>query len=459
MKTIYILLLFCFIILQFNTSCEKAIRVKMPNNQVGTTDVFKDVSTAKAALAALYSTFRDNSMFSGKSSGLGTVLALYTDELTSFSDVNSSTGDYDIFNNSIKSNNLTINSLWNSSYRNIYAINAFIEGVQLSDDLLQKDKVAFVGQAMLIRAIYYQYLAQLFGDVPLVKTTDYTFNKSIKKSPYNEVLLFVESELEMCMNSLDYNFQKPSRIYPNKLVAELLLAKNYLLQKRYDLAQSVSSSITSNRLVDLEMDVDKVFKSNSRSTIWQLLPSNTGLATWEAQNYYFEKAPPINHALNSHLIQVFSTDDLRFKSWIKEVGEGVNRFYHSYKYRARSNNNDECSIVFRVEEAYFVLIESLIYQGKTPEAVGYLNMIRNRAKLPVLSLTLNEEECLDAMLLESYREFFTEYGHRFFDLKRNGRLQSLKMLKTNWLDYHKLLPYPEKEIWMNNNMLPQNDGY
>jgi hypothetical protein len=104
-------------------------------------------------------------------------------------------------------------------------------------------------------------------------------------------------------------------------------------------------------------------------------------------------------------------------------------------------------------------MEALAYQNRTAEAVHYLNLIRHRAGLLPLPETLSKEEFINEMLSESRREFFTEGGHRFFDLKRNNKLHILKMVKPNWEDKHALLPIPEGEILLNPNLLPQNNGY
>ncbi|GAQ15695.1 putative outer membrane protein [Myroides odoratimimus] len=459
MKTKHLFILYLFVLPILSTSCENAIQVDMPNNQMGTDDIYKDISTTKAALATLYSNFRDASIFTGQSTGLGTVMSMYTDELTSFSEINSSLGTFDIFNNSIRANNPTINSLWNSSYKNIYAINSFIQGVTLSKHLNINDKDPLIAKALLLRSIYYQNLVQLFGDIPYTTTTDYQSNIIIKKTPYLQVLSLIELDLKHSLTILSDTFEKQNRIYPNKAAAELLLAQNYLLQHKYDLAQNLSSLVTSNPLFALETDITKVFKNNAKSTIWQLIPSNSGLSTWEARTYYFNITPPTNHALSQDLIKSFSINDLRLKHWVREVSGNNKTFYHSYKYKNISNNTDEYSIVFRVEQAYFVLIESLIYQDNTVEAIKYLNLLKKRANISLLPNTLTKEECIKEMLIESQKEFFTEQGHRFFDLKRNNQLHILNKVKPNWKTNHRLLPYPEKEISLNNNLLPQNDGY
>lgn len=88
----------------------------------------------------------------------------------------------------------------------------------------------------------------------------------------------------------------------------------------------------------------------------------------------------------------------------------------------------------------------------------YLNAIRNRAGLGNTSAG-NMEEIIDAVLEERRKEFFTEYGHRFFDLKRTGKLNEVLGVKPGWKSENRLLPIPESEINLNTNLQPQNPGY
>ena len=67
---------------------------------------------------------------------------------------------------------------------------------------------------------------------------------------------------------------------------------------------------------------------------------------------------------------------------------------------------------------------------------------------------------INAILDERRHELFTEYGHRWFDLKRFGMAESVLMdIKPNWQSRDAWLPIPELEILMNPNLLPQNAGY
>ncbi|MNT21352.1 SusD family protein [compost metagenome] len=73
---------------------------------------------------------------------------------------------------------------------------------------------------------------------------------------------------------------------------------------------------------------------------------------------------------------------------------------------------------------------------------------------------MTQQEILDAIHFERRWELFTEYGHRFFDLKRSGKLDSsLNGIKPGWNSSDALFPLPQNELIANPNLRPQNTGY
>lgn len=442
-------------------SCESLIEVELPSDQLNSEEVFRDKNTTEAALMNLYSSFRDQSLFYGSgSSGATGILGCYTDELDTFSK------DTDIYTNTLTANSVALsNSFWNNTYANIYTINSFIEGLSNSEYIDVKTKSIFLAEASFLRAIQYQYLTQLFGDIPLVTSTNYRKNSRVSKSSSIEILNFVQQELLLAQEAIENTYRQPDRIFPNKTTIELVLAKNYLLQKRYDLAQTHAQNVIDTPLYSLENDLSKVFKKNAKSTLWQLSSSLTSAAgsnlstTAEGLSYILTSTPPTSIVLSVSLLNSFSQNDKRKDEWISSISDNTNTYYFAFKYKNKANNTDEYSIVFRIEEAYFTLMEALAYQNRIPEAVSFLNIIRQRAGLPSIDQDITQQEFIDLMIKEGRNEFFTESMHRFLDLKRNNRLDVLKLTKVNWQDKHQLLPIPEKEILLNPNLLPQNDGY
>ncbi|MEC4114968.1 RagB/SusD family nutrient uptake outer membrane protein [Myroides pelagicus] len=435
------------------TSCEKMIEIDLPTDQINTENVFKDKRSANAALTNLYINLRESSIYTGNSQGIGTSLALYTDELESLS--TSPTADsFVLFNNLLDPTKNILSNIWNTSYTHIYAINSFINGVVKSETISKEEKLQLLGEGYILRAMYYQALTQLFGDIPYTTSTDYKTNTTIKKTSSFEVLNYIEKDLLQANENLSYTYRSIDRYYPNKAVAELILAKNYLLQKNYEKAEFYATLVKDNSMYNLETDLNKVFKNTAKSTLWQLSNSNNTAATYEARNYVMITSNWTSRLTNS-LLNSFDNNDLRKIEWVKLYPNTTNNF--AFKYKNHLTNTDECSILFRLEEAYFILSESLIYQNKQDKATFYLNTIRQRAGLSPLLNTLNKDQVLLAMLEESKKEFFLEHGRRFFDLKRNNKLSLLKSTKINWQDKHALFPYPEKELLINPNLNPQNE--
>ncbi|MFD0701942.1 RagB/SusD family nutrient uptake outer membrane protein [Myroides pelagicus] len=442
----------------FLNSCEKLIEIDLPDNQINTEDVFKDITTVKAALSNIYFNAKENPLFRGGINGVGCDFSLYTDELEPIDKNNI------FYQNALSASVTPVKDYWMFAYRDLYAINAFLEGLNKSEHLTEQTKSVFIGEALFLRALYYQYLTQLFGEIPYIKSTDYKTNSKTNKLAYEQVLLEIEKDLKESLDYLTYQYRTLDRVYPNKAVAELVLAQNYLLQKKYNLAEEFAQKVINNTQYNIELDIKSVFKKQAKSTLWQFNSSlidnsKVYLPTKEASTYIIENLVNSSLTISEKLFHSFETNDLRKTHWIGEFSKDNKIYPYCFKYKNKENNTDEYSIVFRLEQAYFTLSEALMYQGKNDRAIEQINLIRSRAALPLIGTIVDTQELVTIMLQESNKEFFCEFGHRFFDLKRNDRLSELSLTKPNWSDVNILFPYPESELLLNPNLLPQNYGY
>ncbi|WP_255814701.1 RagB/SusD family nutrient uptake outer membrane protein [Chryseobacterium sp. MA9] len=435
-------------------SCEKMLEVETPSNQIGKDKVFADVQTANAALAGLYAGLRDNSPLSGES--LGAFLGVYTDDLDSYA-LTDTNGVLALYHNQQTDTNSTVYSVWSTAYQHIYAANAIIEGVRASA-LPGNEKNRIEGEALLVRSIMLFYLQQLFGAVPYPVSTDYTVNQSLPRVESIEVLSRLEADLVRCGELLPDQYRDAERVYPNRKGAELMLARVYMLEQKWAQAETVLKTILGSPLYNFQNDLSKVFQRDSKHIIWQIKPANPGDPVKEAMVYYFSGAAPTGYALSESLMSSFEAGDLRKQQWMAAVTVGGNTWYRVNKYKNITSNDTEDSIVFRLEEVYLLLTEALTQQNKVGEALQYINPVRQRAGLNALA-SVSKEVLLSEILLENRREFFTEMGHRFLDLKRNNRLVDLQAVKPNWKSFHSLWPVPQKDLLLNPNLKPQNNGY
>ncbi|MGI9651959.1 RagB/SusD family nutrient uptake outer membrane protein [Chryseobacterium sp. RLHN22] len=440
------------------SSCEQWIETDFPSNQLPTELVFEDEQTAEAALAGLYANLWNNSLISGGSDGMGLLLGMYTDEIASVSSPGSNS-IIDLYYNQQISSNLIVSNVWTNAYQHIYAANSIIEGVKNSKTLSQSARNRITGETLFIRSLLYFYLQQIYGEIPYTDTTDYQINSKLSKLSADDLLSRIDADLEQAVNLLPSAYRNAERIYVNKNIANLLWAKLKILRKQWPEAENLLQLVLQSSDYAFQNDITKVFQKTGTHIIWQLKPRNSGDATKEAALYNFSGIPT-TYMLNVDLVNSFSANDLRKQIYIATVTSQGQTNYRAVKYKNLAGaNTSEDSVIFRLEEVYLLYAEVLIQQNKVAEAIPYINRTRQRAGLSALSTGLNPTSAKEELKQEKRKEFFSEHGTRFFDLKRWGQLDQLASVKTNWKSYHRQWPLPQKELLLNPNLNPQNEGY
>ncbi|MFC0778693.1 RagB/SusD family nutrient uptake outer membrane protein [Flavobacterium sp. HJSW_4] len=461
MKTTYYIFKFIlFVSLMIAViSCDSFVEVELPKSQLTSTGVFNDYATADAALTNIYASIRDKGILSGSGYGISNQLGNYADELTSTQNPNNTSLVF--YNNSLLATNTSIAEYWNTAYNQIYAANAILEGIEKSSSLNDEQKKYLKGQSLFIRSLLHFYIVNLFGDIPYITKTDFRVNKAVSRTPKKEVYQFIINDLLKALDFLPVSYNDSQRVRPNKSVATALLARVYLYDQSYSKAEEFSSAILNlTQFYHLE-DISSVFLINSKETIWQLHAGEAGKNTLEAAFFSFSSGPPPQVSLNNSLINSFEKNDLRKKNWTKEITNGTSFWYHAFKYKEKNttSTSKEFSIIMRLSEQFLIRAEARAFLGDLDGATDDLNKIRQRAGINILD-TSTQQEILDAIQNERRSELFTEQGHRFFDLKRFGKLDvTLSNIKPGWDSTDSLFPIPQTELNTNPNLLPQNSGY
>lgn len=442
----------------FMPACDSFLEVDLPKSQLTSTSVFQDYTTADAAMADVYSKIRDKGVLTGTLFGISSQLGNYTDELAFYGSPVDPTLAF--YTNTVLSSNSTVAQFWNNSYNQIYAANAVLEGVQASN-LSAQEKAQLKGETLFVRGLLHFYLSQLFGDIPYVQTTDYKANSVVTRIPGDQVYAYILNDLKTAEGLLSPTYPATERVRPNSYVVKALLARFYLYKGAWDDASKMATAVIDNNSLYLfEDNLDKVFLKNSTEAIWQFMPALTGKNTDEATVFIFTSGPPPLVALNQSLVNSFEVNDLRKSHWTASISNGIDTWNYAYKYKEKNSTgaSKEYSIVLRLTEQYLIRAEASAKLGNLSGAKDDLNKIRKRAGLTDI-VASSKEEILEAILQERRKELFTEYGHRFFDLKRTGRLDALLSAKPGWNTTDSLLPLPESELNVNPNLMPQNPGY
>jgi hypothetical protein len=304
------------------------------------------------------------------------------------------------------------------------------------------------------------YLTNLYGAVPYVITTDYKVNTIAVRMPVAEVYDLVTADLNQAIGLLPENYLSADRVRPNRYTATALLARVYLYDGEWAAASNAASAVLNNPIYVWETNIDKTFLKECKATIWQFMPKAAGNNTDEGAVFIFKSGPPTYVGLRPELFQSFAGNDLRKTHWIAAVTDGKTTWYHANKYKQKTTTatSVEYSIIFRMAEQYLIRAEARARQGELIGAKEDLNVVRKTAGL--LNTTAVTADAVVAAVIQERRfELFTEYGHRFFDLKRSGALDSvLPAVKPGWNTTDALWPIPEKELLANSN-LTQNPGY
>ncbi len=229
------------------TSCTKLISISPPTSTITTEEVFADSADATAALLGLYSSAGStgNNLYL-TNGGLSLYTGSSSDELVNF--LTGVDANY-LYINAIISNNGTVeNYFWVPAYKIIYNANACIEGVQSASGISQATKNKITGEAKFLRAFVDFYLVNLFGDIPLINTTDHTTNALLPRTPAGEVYASIDNDLHDAESLLppDYSASPGSRTRVNSKAATALLARYYLYQGKYDSAESEANKIINN---------------------------------------------------------------------------------------------------------------------------------------------------------------------------------------------------------------------
>ena len=441
----------------FFNSCDNFVEVDMPKSQQTSDAVFEDAETANAAMAGLYTKLRMNGILAGSATGLSSMLGLYTDEFNYYQPNSVS----NLFNNSLTAGTPQVSDIWNQSYNQIYVANSIIEGIQKSAALTQDQKNQLMGEALFVRAILHFTLTGIYGDIPYVTTTDYTINSKISKVPTDKIYQNALEDLNRAADHLPEKYISNERIRPNRSTAKALLARLYLYMKLYPEASAAASSVINNPLYKKESNLDRIFLKGSTETIWQLMPGTAGANTQEGDLYIFKVGPPPIVGLREEFINSFEPEDKRKTQWTATVTSGNQRWHYAYKYKQDqpTSSSLEYSVVLRLAEQYLIRSEARANQGDLTGAKEDLNIIRYAAGLSNTA-AISSEDIIADILQQRRFELFTEFGQRFFDLKRFGKLdEALSPLKPGWNANDRLWPIPVLELNSNPNLNPQNQGY
>lgn len=383
------------------------------------------------------------------------------------------------------SSNYLVEQGWKYFYSGISKVNIIISTIE-SSSLSNEDKKFTLAELRGVRAFYYWWLCDLYGNVPL----ETNFNDTVRKtnSPRKDVYKFVESEL---LDIIDYlpttGYGKFNRNAGLTLLARLYLnAKVYTgeaqWQKCIDACDKVSG-------VSLESDIFNNFVTNNQGSvenifvipydedltvgnyqIWLSLHYSANLTTGSstigvngicAEPGVYSMFDPadkrracmkIGDQINIKTGAVEITYTEGIADWKNAtVGEGVR--YYKYPVIAGEKWERSCDyVLMRYSEVLLMKAEALLWLNQDALARPLIAQVRDRA-----GLTTPATVDLDFLYDELMFEFMWE-GHRRTDNIRFDKY-NVGIDVVSSTDHHlDILPIPKTAMELNNKLV-QNPGY
>jgi len=326
----------------------------------------------------------------------------------------------------------------------------------------------------------YFTLINLYGNVPLVTSSNYTINAGLAASSQDSAYHQIISDLVQAKGLLCDGYVGPDaltstaeRLRPNKWAAMALLSRTYLYHKNYDSAELEASAVINNTSLFDTTSLNNVFLRNSPEAIWQLQPVNLGMNTNDAWIFILPPSGPTSASnvhpvyLSSNIVESFEAGDQRRVSWIDSVNVNGTIYYFPYKYKSATLNAPvtEYEMVLRVGEQYLIRAEARAMQGNISGGKRDLNIIRARAGLPGTPAN-DQSSLINAIEHEREVELFTEWGQRWLDLKRLGLINAVMGMPGNvcgqkggtWSPNWQWYPIPGYDLLLDPK-LQQNAGY
>lgn len=467
-----LILIFLFV---GNMSCRKFLDVEVSGSKIEAKKVFKDNTTATNTLLGIYGGMHNADASPAR---LARSTGLSGDELmlTWTSDMEA------IYKNMLAPNNVIGTNLWTAGYYYIRVANEVYWGCYSSETLDPAIKKQLMAEALFIRAYWFFYLTNLYGDIPITVTTDVNVTALLSRTAQRDVYQQIIADLMLAQTDIDEHYKgvnskdnSDERVRPNRATVSALLARVYLYTENYAEAEQQASAIIAMNDTYTLVALDQVFLKNSKETIWQLMPGTPNTAkinTTEGNEFIITQSPKTDgqQAISSSLLKAFEVGDQRRKRWISTYTDsGVSpavTYYFPYKYKVKSGEDiKEYSMIFRLAEIYLIRAECEAHLGQLSDALADLNKIRQRAGLAAIPEgVLNKDQLLNAIFRERQVELFTEQCHRWFDLKRTGKVDVVMATETPakggdaWNASKQLWPIPSSEISRAPNLV-QNPGY
>lgn len=346
----------------------------------------------------------------------------------------------------------TIN-IWKRAYKSIGCLN---EALYYLSKLEENEGKALRGEALLLRALHYFYLAMVYARAPEHLTNNFDlcvplitlpfFNSSdkslqqvafVKRASVEQVWGQIIEDIKLSASLLEGCNNAPFRA--SLFAAKALLGRCYLYMGKWKEA--------ARALEEAEA------LSSGEEVLWQLhftTAENLGASSLESA-FVSESNGENQVAVNEELMALINPSDIRLKKFKKIIFAG--EYVWSTTKFTGNTTFGLCDIpLIRLAEVKLNKIEALAHLKEYSKARLSLDAFLKKCGLPPTEAS--DTELLEVILEQRRIELAFE-GHRFFDLKRLGLniLRPSPLPTIPYSDYRVVAPIPSDELEINKNLI------
>lgn len=436
--------LYALLAVVFLASCEEDLEV-IPVDRIGTNTVITDAASAETAILGVYSSLQGGGLWGNLGiTGTGTLSdeGIHSGSFPTVSEMD---------NNEIFATNVTVRGYWNGIHSGLFRANFVLE--RLGDvDLTAALASQYEGEARFLRALFHFLGTNLYGDFSIAQSSVLAELEVLPRSAPSAVYAAIEADLNAAitlLNGVSFGANE-ARVRATPNAARALLARVQLYQGNLAAAGATANEVITNGGFALEANYGDVFSGASNEVIMQVFASvndQNGIA--------FQYQPAANggrleHAASQAIVDAYPAGDTR-AAYNLAADVTIPSGFHVNKYRDAGNGTDN-PVIFRLAEMYLIRAEANL---GTAQADADINMLRARAGLAPLAAAATLDDVMNERMLELAFE-----GHRWFDLKRTGRVDAVMSLinPQTWQSTDALMPIHPEDVTINPN-LNQNPGY
>jgi hypothetical protein len=462
--------------------------------------------TDNDAIAAVNGVYIYNSDISSSSSYIGDLPSDATqcgEEVTAGSGASIGIYQHD-------ANNGTVGFWWSTLYTGVTSANAAIDDITSADGVSESLKTRLIAEARFLRALYYFYLVQTFGDVPIILHADEGVGaiRASVDEVYTQIVDDLKAAAAPGVLPESYGGDDKGRVTNG--AANALLAKVYLVwaqtspdkdaakrNERYTAAIAAANSVKGYSLEEVFLDNWNTSKRDGKENIFsahhvvsQSGPGDGGnhLAHCSFATSFSNTTPHLIVSDIKFYNKFDDRDQRKSGSYAKQLWNPDSSNYFVFKLPRFRKYIDTANIsttnltrsidrtILRYADVLLIKAEAINELKHGPDADAYeaINQVRRRAykHFPVtapssddLSAGLSYEQFRDSLRDERFFEFVYEQ-QRFFDLVRWRILvKTVKPIKNADTDKsaislkHYRFPIPQSQRNINPTGLWQNWGW